>query len=39
MLELDIDKKGIQELAAIEPEELSSPRLIKLEEERSKQVK
>lgn len=39
MLELDIGKKGIQELAAIETEELSSTRLIKLEEERSKQVK
>lgn len=39
MLESDLGEKRIQELVGIEAEELSSKELIKLEDERGKQVK
>lgn len=39
MLESDLGEKRIQELVGIEAEELSSKELIKLKDERGKQVK
>lgn len=39
MLESDLGEKRIQEFVGIEAEELSSEELIKLEDERGKQVK